>query len=58
MYIATLDLKSKLDRIIHDKHYANEEIKLSPRPAHLVYIDVCLRGTLASLHSQVTFRHI
>ena len=47
-------LKSKLDRIIKDKHYATEEIKLSP--AHLVYIDVCLRRTLASLHPQVTFR--
>lgn len=47
-------LESKLDRIIKDKHYATVEIKLSP--AHLVYIDVCLRRTLASFHPQVTFK--
>ena len=46
-------LKSELDRIIKDKHYATEDIKLPP--AQLVYINVCLRRVLSSLHPQVTF---
>ena len=50
---AVTALTLKLERIIHDKHYATEEINLSP--AHLVYIDVCLRRVLASSHPQVTF---
>ena len=46
-------LKSKLDRIIHEKHYTTEEIKLPT--AQLVYIDRRLRRALSSLHPEVTF---